>query len=128
LWKCCRKKIKGPGFLIGQPVEISPLAKRMENDTRKVEQFQFILAGSELANGYSELNDPIDQEERFIAQAQLFAAGDSEAHMHDKHFVEALKYGMPPTCGFGFSERVFAFLVDKPVRECVLFPLVRPEK
>ncbi len=127
LWKYCRRQLTGPGFLVGQPVEISPLAKRSEKDKRKVEQFQVIIAGSELGNGYSELNDPEDQENRFKEQVKAKDKGDAEAHMHDKSFVEALEYGMPPTCGFGFSERLFAFLVDKPVRECQLFPLVKPE-
>ncbi len=128
LWKYCRRQISGPGFLVSQPVEVSPLAKRNEKDKRKVEQFQVIIAGSELGNGYSELNDPEDQENRFKEQTKAKEKGDKEAHVHDKEFVEALQYGMPPTCGFGFSERLFAFLVDKPVRECQLFPLVRPEK
>tara|TARA_Y100000310_G_scaffold343783_1_gene453000 strand:+ start:386 stop:1885 length:1500 start_codon:yes stop_codon:yes gene_type:complete len=127
LWKHCRKKISGPAFLIGQPAEITPLAKRSFKDNRKVEQFQVILAGSEVGNGYSELNDPLDQESRFKEQQKMQDSGDSEAHSHDKDFVEALKYGMPPTCGFGFSERLFAFLEGKPIRETVLFPLMRPE-
>ncbi len=128
LWKYCRKSLSGPGFLINQPVDVSPLAKRSDKDNRKVEQFQVILAGTELGNGYSELNDPLDQEKRFIEQRKLKEAGDKEAHEHDESFVEALKYGMPPACGFGVSERLFAFLVDKPIRECVIFPLMKPEK
>lgn len=126
LWKYCRKKISGPGFLTGQPVELSPLAKRNPEDKRKVEQFQVIIAGSEMGNGYSELNDPLDQEERFKEQAKQKEAGDEESMEHDKGFVEALKHGMPPTCGFGLSERLFAFLMGKPLRECVIFPLMRP--
>lgn len=126
LWKFTRKQLSGPGFLTGQPVEVSPLAKRSEKDPRKVEQFQVIIAGTELGNGYSELNDPIDQEERFIRQQEMKEAGDTEAQDHDKEFVEALKYGMPPTCGFGVSERFFGYLVDKPLRECVIFPLMKP--
>ena len=127
LWKYCRKKLAGPGFLIGEPVELAPLAKRDQKDPRKVQQFQVIIAGSELGNGYSELNDPIDQENRFKKQAEMKKAGDKESMEHDKGFVEALKYGMPPTCGFGVSERFFAYLIDKPIRECVIFPLLRPE-
>lgn len=127
LWKYCRKQISGPGFLVGQPVELTPLAKRKESDKRKVEQFQVILGGSEVGNGYSELNDPLDQEERFSEQRKLAEAGDEEAHEHDEGFVEALKYGMPPACGFGFSERLFGFLMNKPLRECVMFPLMKPE-
>ncbi len=127
LWKVARKKLSGPGFLTGQPVEVSPLAKRNPKDPRKVEQFQVIIAGTEMGNGYSELNDPVDQEERFKKQAELKEAGDKEAQEHDKEFVEALQYGMPPTCGFGVSERLFGYLVDKPLRECVIFPLMKPE-
>lgn len=126
LWKYCRKQLSGPGFLVGQPVELAPLAKRSISDPRKVEQFQVIIAGSELGNGYSELNDPLDQEERFKEQRKLKEAGDSEAQEHDDSFVEALKYGMPPACGFGVSERFFSYLVDKPIRECVFFPLMKP--
>lgn len=126
LWKYCRKQLSGPGLLIGQPVELTPLAKRSEKDPRKVEQFQIILAGSEVGNGYSELNDPIDQEERFKEQRKSKDAGDSESMDHDEGFVEALKYGMPPACGFGVSERFFSFLVNRPIRECVVFPLMKP--
>jgi len=128
LWKYCRKQISGPGFLINQPVEVSPLAKRSREDPRKVEQFQIIIAGTELGNGYSELNDPEDQEERFNEQRKLKEAGDKEAQEHDQSFVEALEYGMPPACGFGFSERLFSYLVNKPIRECIFFPLMKPEK
>ena len=127
LWKYCRKKISGPGFLIGQPVELAPLAKRNPENPKKVEQFQIIIAGSEMGNGYSELNNPFDQEERFKEQMKNKKKGDEEAMEHDKEFVEALKYGMPPTCGFGVSERLFAFMAGKPIRECVIFPLMKPE-
>jgi lysyl-tRNA synthetase class 2 len=126
LWKYCRKKIAGPGFLINTPIEVSPLAKRNEKNPDTAMRFQVILAGSENGNGYSELNNPIDQEERFKEQQKLREAGDQEAQMHDKDFVEALEHGMPPTCGFGFSERLFSFLMDKPGRECQIFPLMRP--
>ena len=81
-----------------------------------------------MGNGYSELNDPIDQAERFESQAKLIEQGDEEAQMNDKEFVEALEYGMPPTCGFGVSERMFSFLMNKPARECQIFPLLRPKK
>lgn len=126
LWKFCRKDLSGPGFLIGQPVELTPLAKRSREDSRKVEQFQIILGGSEVGNGYSELNDPFEQEERFKEQKALGEAGDDEAMEHDEEFVEALKHGMPPACGFGVSERLFAFMMGRPLRECVAFPLMRP--
>ena len=127
LWKYCRKQIGGPGFLVGVPVEVSPLAKRDEANPKITQRFQPIIAGSELGNGYSELNDPIDQAERFMEQTKLREAGDVEAQMNDYDFVEALEYGMPPTCGFGLSERLFAFLMNKSMRECQTFPLMRPK-
>lgn len=127
LWKYCRKQIAGPGFLVGTPIEISPLAKRDEKNPRLAQRFQPIIAGSELGNGYSELNDPQDQLARFNEQMKLREAGDEEAQMKDEEFVEALEYGMPPTCGFGMSERVFAFLMNKSMREAQIFPLMRPK-
>lgn len=127
LWKQVRKKIAGPVFLTGHPVEVSPLAKRDEHNKGYVERYQVILAGSEMGNGYSELNDPIDQAERFEQQQKMRDAGDEEAQMADYDFVRALEYGMPPVTGFGISERFFSFLVDKPVRETVMFPLLKPE-
>ncbi len=126
LWKYCRKQIAGPGFLTGVPKIVSPLAKQDEKHSELTQRFQPIIAGSELGNGYSELNDPIDQQERFLAQQKLREAGDEEAQMHDHDFVEALEHGMPPTCGYGMSERVFSFLMDKTARECQIFPLMKP--
>ncbi len=127
LWKYCRKQIGGPGFLVGTPISVSPLAKRDEENNEVAQRFQIIIAGSEIGNGYSELNNPVDQESRFEDQQKLKEAGDEEAQAHDHDFVEALEYGMPPTCGFGFSERLFSFLMDKPGRECQIFPLMRPK-
>ncbi|NCN25266.1 lysine--tRNA ligase [Candidatus Falkowbacteria bacterium] len=127
LWKFCRKQISGPGFLVGVPVAVSPLAKRDDTYPELTQRFQPIIAGSELGNGYSELNDPLDQLERFNEQAKLREAGDDEAQMKDEEFVEALEYGMPPTCGYGMSERVFSFLANKTVRECQIFPLLKPK-
>jgi lysyl-tRNA synthetase class 2 len=128
LWKHVRKQLSGPGFVIGVPKEVSPLAKTDEKNPLATQRFQPIIAGSELGNGYSELNDPIDQAERFKAQSALREAGDDEAQMFAHDFVEALEYGMPPTCGFGMSERLFAFLANKPIRETQLFPLLRPKE
>jgi lysyl-tRNA synthetase class 2 len=88
--------------------------------------FQPIIAGSEIGRGYSELNDPIDQRERFDEQNKLFESGDMEAMMPDDEFVEMLEHGMPPACGFGFGERLFAVLAGKPMREVQMFPLMRP--
>lgn len=126
LWKYCRKNITGPAFLIGHPVLVAPLAKRVAG-TDKVQEFQPIIAGSEVGRGYSELNDPIDQANRFEEQGRLLEAGDEEAMMPDLEFVEMLEHGMPPTCGFGFGERLFAILAGKPVRELQTFPLMRPK-
>ncbi len=126
LWKYCRKQIGGPGFLVGVPKSLSPLAKSLEKNPDTVQQFQPLIAGSEIGKGYSELNDPIDQAERFAEQDKMRAAGDEEAQMNAHEFVEALEYAMPPTCGYGFSERLFAFLANKPVREAQIFPLLRP--
>ena len=127
LWKYCRKNIAGPAFLVNHPLLVAPLAKKVAG--RNVAQiFQPILAGSELGKGYSELNDPIDQKERFELQQKLIDAGDSEAMMADQDFLEMLEHGMPPTCGYGFGERLFAFFVDKPIREVQMFPLMRPKK
>jgi lysyl-tRNA synthetase class 2 len=128
LWKYCRKQIAGPGFLVGVPITVSPLAKQDDNYPEIAQRFQPIIAGSELGNGYSELNNPIEQEKRFNEQQKLREAGDKEAQMHDKDFVEALEYGMPPTCGFGTSERLFSFLMNKSARETQIFPLLRPKK
>ncbi len=127
LWKHCRKNISGPAFLINHPLLVGPLAK-MNPDGKTVQIFQPIIAGSEVGKGYSELNDPIDQKDRFEIQQKLIEGGDEEAMMPDHEFVEMLEYGMPPTCGFGFGERLFSFLADKPLRETQLFPLMRPRQ
>ena len=127
LWKYCRKKVAGPVFLTGHPKLVSPLSKSMPGNGELTERFQIIIAGSEVGNGYSELNDPIGQAERFEEQRELLKAGDKEAMMPDDEFVEMLEYGMPPTCGFGFGEMFFAFLADKPIRETQMFPLMKPK-
>lgn len=126
LWKYCRSNIAGPAFLVHHPTLVSPLSKTSEDNTETTERFQVILAGSEVGNGFSELNDPREQRERFTIQQELLAQGDEEAMMPEWEFVDMLEYGMPPACGFGFGERLFAFLVDKPIRETQMFPLMRP--
>ncbi len=127
LWKAIRKTIAGPGFLINVPVYMEPLAKKSNKDPRVVERFQVILAGSEMGKGFSELNDPLDQAERFAHQDALRESGDDEAQMNNPDFVEAMEYGMPPNFGFGVSERLFSFLSGKSVRETQIFPLLRPK-
>lgn len=116
-----------PCFLINSPVEISPLAKRHPDNPLLTQRMHPMAGGTELGNGFSELNDPLDQRVRFEEQQRLRDAGDKEAQMIDEDFITALEYGMPPTAGFGVSERFFAFLMDKPIRECVFFPPMRRE-
>jgi len=120
--KTVRPKLIQPCFLVGHPIEVSPLAKKDPKDPRKVLRMQVLVGGSELGNGFAELNDPIDQRARFEQQMKLREAGDEEAQMLDEDFVEALEYGMPPAFGFGFSERLFSLLMNKSVRETVIFP------
>jgi lysyl-tRNA synthetase class 2 len=128
LWKYCRKNISGPAFLVHHPKLVSPLAKACSDNKELTERFQIIIAGSEVGNGFSELNDPIDQRERFEVQKKLIESGDEEAMQPEWEFVEMLEHGMPPTCGFGFGERLFSFMVDKPIRETQLFPLMKPKE
>jgi lysyl-tRNA synthetase class 2 len=126
--KKVRPSLVEPAFLVLPPVDVEPLAKRYPADPGRVERFQIVACGSELGKGFSELNDPIDQYERFVQQSQMGEAGDKEAQRMDMDYVEALEHGMPPTAGFGLSERLFSFLVDRPIRETVFFPLVRPRE
>lgn len=126
LWKNIRRDVVGPVWLINTPKFISPLAKS-NPDGNSVQRFQPIIAGSEMANGFSELNDPIDQLARFVDQQKMREDGDSEAMMLDIDFVEMLEYGMPPACGLGFSERVFWVFEGVSAREGVPFPQMRSE-
>ncbi len=126
LWKVCRKNISGPAFLINHPLLVAPLAKP-NADGKTAQVFQPIIAGSEIGRGYSELNDPRVQRANFEQQKKLIDAGDEEAMMPDYEFVEMLEHGMPPTCGYGFGDRLFAFLAGLPIRETQLFPLIKPK-
>ncbi len=126
--KVVRPTLIQPAFLVNPPVDIEPLAKRSSKYPDRVERFQVVACGTELGKGFSEGNDPADQRLRFIEQMQLRESGDKEAQRLDEDFLEALEYGMPPAAGFGVSERLFAILMDKPVRETVFFPLMRPKK
>ena len=127
LWKNIRKDVAGPVWLVNTPKFISPLSKTNPDNPQTVERFQPIIAGSELGNGFSELNDPIDQLNRFVEQQQMRDAGDDEAMMLDIDFVEMLEYGMPPACGWGYSERVFWIFEGVTAREGVPFPQLRSE-
>lgn len=128
LWKYCRKNISGPVFLVNHPKVVAPLSKENKDDPRKTEMFQVIIAGSEIGRAHAELNDPIDQAKRFEIQNKLISEGDEEAMMSDTEFVEMLEHGMPPVFGFGFGERFFSFLLDKPIRETQMFPLMKPQE
>lgn len=127
LWKNIRKDVTGPVWLINTPLFISPLAKANLDDPRTTQRFQPVIAGSELGNNFSELNDPIDQLNRFVEQQQMREAGDEEAMMLDIDFVEMLEYGMPPACGFSYSERLFWIFEGVTAREGVPFPQLRTE-
>ena len=117
-----------PTFVMDHPIEISPLTKKKPENPDYVERFEFFLNGWEMANAYSELNDPIDQRQRFAAQEELFAQGDEEANHTDEDFLNALEIGMPPTGGIGFGiDRMCMILTDSPaIRDVLLFPTMKP--
>lgn len=127
VWKLIRKESVGPFWLIHEPVEISPLAKQDPADPRVTQRFHPVIGGTEMGNGYSELNDPLEQLQRFMEQQALRDAGDAEAQMLDIDFVEMLEYGMPPACGWSYSERYFWALEGVTAREGVVFPQLRRE-
>ncbi len=127
LWKKIRADIAGPAFLVDVPTFLQPLAKTQPGKPELTQQFNLLLGGTEACKAYSELNDPIDQYNRFVGQQKLRDAGDDEAQMMDIDFVEMLEYGMPPACGFGYSERLFWMLEGVTAREGVPFPQLRRE-
>lgn len=126
--KTVRQKLLQPCFLVGHPLEVSPLAKLDPQNPRRTLRFQPIAGKSELGNGFAELNDPIDQRARFEEQMKLRDAGDKEGMMLDEDFIQALEYGMPPACGFGMSERLFAILMNRSIRETVIFPPMKDKE
>ena len=119
-----------PVFIIDYPVEESPLTKRSKEDPRLTYRFEFFIFAREMGNSYSELNDPIDQRERFERQVALRDSGDDEAQMMDDDFVTALEYGLPPTGGLGIGiDRMIMLLTDSAsIRDVILFPTMKPKK
>lgn len=125
LWKLIRKTSAGPYWLVEEPLSLSPLAKVSDENPLVTQRFHPIIAGTEMGNGYSELNDPLDQLARFEEQQAMRDSGDDEAQMLDMDFVEMLEYGMPPACGWGNSERNFWLLEGVSGREAVPFPIIK---
>ena len=123
----CEKELIQPTFIMDHPLAISPLTKKKPSDPTKVERFELFINTWEMCNAYSELNDPIDQRERFAAQDAAFAAGDEEANHTDEDFLNALEYGMPPTGGIGYGiDRLVMLLTDSPaIRDVLLFPTMK---
>jgi lysyl-tRNA synthetase class 2 len=128
--KTLRAKMIEPVFVINHPLELSPLSKRISAESRNVARFQLLIGGFEMTNAFSELNDPLDQRERFDEQQKLRERGSEEAHRVDEDFLNALEYGMPPAAGIGIGvDRLVALLTDsRSLRDILLFPTMKPKE
>ncbi len=128
------EKVEGhliqPVFITGYPLEVSPLSRKNDRDPSMVDRFELYIGGREIANAFSELNDPVDQKERFLAQLRQRDAGDEEAHQMDEDYIRALEYGMPPTAGegIGIDRLIMIFTDSASIRDVILFPLLRPRE
>ncbi len=133
LHECFDQKVEDkliqPTFITMHPVDVSPLAKRSPDDPRLTERFELFICRSEMGNAFSELNDPIDQKQRFLKQVELREKGDEEAGMMDEDFIKALEYGMPPTggLGIGIDRAVMLLTNNSSIRDVILFPTMKPE-